>query len=80
MMSAESSPSDVIQEELVRGQLLQCYREGSSEGFRDHLLRGITDPIHPLSQSRKRRFHPVLVLQIIVGALCAAVFLYFSRR
>ena len=31
----------------MRGQLLQCYREGSSEGFRDHLLRGITDPIHP---------------------------------
>jgi hypothetical protein len=79
-MPAESRSSDVIQEELVRGQLLQCFRQGSSEGFREHLLRGITDPIHPLSQGRKRRFHPVLMLQIVIGALCAAVFLYFSQR
>ena len=79
-MHAESRSSEVIQEELVRGQLLQCYRQGSSEGFREHLLRGITDPIRPLSQGRKRRLHPVLVMQIVVAALCAAVFLYFSRR
>jgi hypothetical protein len=79
-MPAESRPSEVVQEGIVRGQLLECYRSGSSEGFREHLLRGVTDPIHPLSQSRKRRFHPVLVLQVIVVALCAAAFLYFSRR
>ena len=79
-MPTENRPSEVIQKELVRGELLECYRNGSSDGFREQLLRGITDPIHPLSQNRKRRFHPVLVLQMIIGALCLAVFLYLSRR
>jgi hypothetical protein len=79
-MAAASRPSEAIQKETVESQLVECYRQGSSAGFREQLLRGITDPIQPLSQSRKRRLHPVLVLEVIVAALCAAVFFYFSRR
>ena len=56
----------------MRGQLLQCYREGSSEGFRDHLLRGIK-----IQSTRSARAGSVVSIRF---SCCKLLSERFARR
>ncbi len=67
-----------VNSETVRSELLAVYNSRSGDGFLDSLLDSVGDPIRPVDQARRRRFHPQLVMLSIVTALVAAAFVYFT--
>lgn len=69
----------MLSREQVRAELLAAYRRRGSDGFAPMLLRGVSDPLQPLTEARRRRFHPLLITAALLLALCLAIALIFSR-
>ena len=74
---ATSTPEN-LDFQSVRSELLAIYRGRSGDGFLQSLLDMLSDPIRPVSPQKRRRFHPLLVMLIIVAAIVASAFVYFS--
>ena len=62
----------------VRSELLALYRGRSGGGLLQSLLDTVSDPIRPVSQQKRRRFHPVLVMLAVVLGIVASAFAYFT--
>lgn len=69
----------MVTQDQVRADLLAAYRRRKDDGFSPLLLRQIVDPVKPLSETKRRRFHPLLIVCAIVILLCAATTLILSR-
>ena len=74
---ASSSP-EKLDSQVVRAELLAIYRGRTGQGFLNSLLDTLSDPIRPVSQQKRRRFHPVLVMVTIVAAIVVSTFAYFT--
>ena len=74
---ATSAP-EKLDGQAVRSELLAIYRGRSGQGFLQSLLDTLSDPIRPISQQKRRRFHPVLVMMSIVAAIVTSAFVYFT--
>ncbi len=73
-----ASAPETLDGQAVRGELLAIYRGRAGNGFLQSLLDTLSDPIRPVSQQKRRRFHPVLVMVVIVAALVVSAFVYFT--
>ncbi len=71
--------ADTLDLPTVRKQLLAMYRARAGQDFLQSLLDGASDPIRPVDQAKRRRFHPLLVMLSVVAALVAVAFVYFTR-
>lgn len=69
---------ETIDRETVRKELLEMYRDRKEDGFLESALGTVTDPIRPIDQHQRRRFHPTIVLGLVVAAMVAAATVYFS--
>ena len=75
-MSAEVA--DTLDSQTVRSELLAMYHARAGHGFLQSLLEAASDPVRPVDQTKRRRFHPLLVMLSIVAAIVAAAFAYFT--
>jgi len=73
-----ASAPEKLDGRAVRSELLLIYRGRAEQDFLTSLLDTLSDPIRPVSPQKRRRFHPVLVMMAIVGAIVASAFVYFS--
>ncbi|HEX8801685.1 MAG TPA: hypothetical protein VF772_23885 [Terriglobales bacterium] len=73
-----NSSAENIQDTTIRTELLAIYRGRSGGGFLQSLLDTVSDPIRPVSQQKRRRFHPVLVMLAVVLGIVASAFAYFT--
>jgi len=73
-----SHSAENIDDTTIRTELLAIYRGRSGAGFLESLLDTVSDPIRPVSQQKRRRFHPVLVMLAVVLGIVAAAFVYFT--
>ena len=73
-----SHSAENIDDTTIRAELLAIYRGRSGAGFLESLLDTVSDPIRPVSQQKRRRFHPVLVMLAVVLGIVAAAFVYFT--
>lgn len=69
----------MITREQVRTELVAAYKRRKENGFAQHLLRGVTDPIKPWTETKRRRFHPLLITGIVLLVLCLGTALFLSR-
>jgi hypothetical protein len=69
----------MVTRELVRTELLAAYKRHKANDFAQRLLRGITDPIKPLTEAKRRRFHPLLITGTVLLVLCLGTMLFLSR-
>ncbi|HMF53719.1 MAG TPA: hypothetical protein VK593_05175 [Edaphobacter sp.] len=69
----------MVSRDQVQAELLAAYRSRSQDSFQALLLRGVTDPIQPRTEAKKRRFHPLLLTAAVLTVLCLGTVLYFSR-
>ena len=74
---ASTSP-EKLESQVVRAELLAIYRGRAGQGFLNSLLDTLSDPIRPISQQKRRRFHPVLVMVTIVAVIVVSTFAYFT--
>ena len=72
------SAPEKLDGQAVRSELLAIYRGRTGQGFLNSLLDTLSDPIRPISQQKRRRFHPVLVMVTIVAAIVVSAFAYFT--
>jgi len=70
--------ADTLDSETVRSELLAMYHARAGHGFLQSLLEAASDPIRPVDQAKRRRFHPLLVMLCFVEAIVAAAFVYFT--
>lgn len=63
----------MVSREQIRSELLAAYRNRRQDRFREFLLRGLTDPIDPLTETKRRRFHPVFITAALLTTLCLVV-------
>ena len=77
-MHVADRDSQALNTETVRSELLAIYHHRSEDGFLQSLLDSLGDPIRPVDQARRRRFHPQLVMLSVVAAFVAAAFVYFT--
>lgn len=68
----------MVTREQVRTELLAAYRRRKEDGFAHQLLRGMTDPIKPWTETKRRRFHPLLITGIVLLLLCLGTALFLS--
>ena len=73
-----ASAVEKLEGQAVRSELLAIYRGRTGCGFLQSLLDTLSDPIRPVSPQKRRRFHPVLVMVVIVAALVISAFVYFT--
>lgn len=59
----------MVSREQVRAVLESVYRRRKDDGFIEMLLRGVTDPIKPQTEEKRRRFHPLLVIGIVLAVV-----------
>ncbi len=69
----------MVSREQVRAALDSAYKRRKDDGFVRMLLRGVTDPIKPLTEKKRRRFHPLLLAGIILVAVSMTALLLLSR-
>ena len=72
--------ADTLDSETVRNELLAMYHARAGQGFLQSLLDAASDPIRPVDQGKRRRFHPLLVMLSVVAAIVAAAFVYFTLK
>ena len=72
--------ADTLDSETVRSELLAMYHARAGQGFLQSLLEAASDPIQPVNQAKRRRFHPLLVMLSVVAAIVAAAFVYFALK
>jgi len=70
--------ADTLDSETVRSELLAMYHARAAHGFLQSLLEVASDPVRPVDQAKRRRFHPLLVMLFVVAAIVAAAFVYFT--
>jgi hypothetical protein len=68
-----------VTREQFRTELLAAYKRRKENGFAQQLLRGVTDPIKPWTETKRLRFHPLLITGIVLAALCLGTVLFLSR-
>ena len=73
-----SHSAENLDDTTVRTELLEIYRGRSGGGFLKSLLDTVSDPIRPVSQQKRRRFHPVLVMLAVVLGIVTSAFAYFT--
>jgi len=69
----------MVSREQVRVELLAAYKRRKADGFAQMLLRGFSDPIQPLTETKRRRLHPLLITALVLLALCLGAALILSR-
>jgi hypothetical protein len=69
----------MVTRDQVRAELLAAYKRGKENGFAQRLLRGVTDPIRPWTETKRRRFHPLLITGIVLAVVCLGTVLFLSR-
>ena len=67
-----------LDSQTVRGELLAMYHARAGHGFLQSLLEAASDPVRPVDQAKRRRFHPLMVMLSVVAAIVAAAFVYFT--
>lgn len=71
--------ADTLDLPTVRKELLAMYHARAGQDFLQSLLDAASDPIRPVDQAKRRRFHPLLVMLSVVAALVAVAFVYFTH-
>jgi hypothetical protein len=69
----------MVTREQVRAELLAAYKRRKESDFAQLLLRGVTDAIKPWTETKRRRFHPLLITGIVLGLLSLGTMLFLSR-
>jgi hypothetical protein len=69
----------MVSREQVRTELQSAYKRRRDDTFVQLLLRGVVDPVKPLSETKRRRFHPLLIAGTVLVILCVAAALLVSR-
>lgn len=69
----------MLTRQQIRSELLAAYKRRRQDRFQDLLLRCVTDPVEPLTDNRKRRFHPLLVTAAILVVIVLITAAFFSR-
>jgi phosphotransferase system glucose/maltose/N-acetylglucosamine-specific IIC component len=72
--------ADTFDSETVRSELMAMYQARAGQGFLQSLLDAASDPVRPVDQAKRRRFHPLLVMLFVVAAIVAAAFVYFTLK
>ena len=72
--------ADTLDLQTVRKELLAMYHNRAGQDFLQSLLDRASDPIRPVDQAKRRRFHPLLVMLSVVAALVAMAFVYFALK
>ncbi len=72
--------ADTLDLQTVRKELLAMYHNRAGQDFLQSLMDRASDPIRPLDQAKRRRFHPLLVMLSVVAAIVAAAFVYFTLK
>jgi hypothetical protein len=65
--------------EQVRAALESAYKRRKEDGFMQLLLRGVTDPIKPQTEEKRRRFHPLLVVGVVLAVLSLVAIFFLLR-
>jgi hypothetical protein len=73
-----SHSAENLDDTTIRTELLAIYCGRSGGGFLESLLDTVSDPIRPVSQQKRRRFHPVLVMLAVVLGIVISAFAYFT--
>lgn len=66
------TPSDACE------MLSECYRKGSSDTFLNSMLYKARNPLEPIDDKGRRKFHPLLYSILIVFLLAVGTFVYFT--
>jgi F0F1-type ATP synthase membrane subunit a len=69
----------MLTRDQIRNDLLAAYKRRKEDSFVQMLLRGVSDPVKPLSETKRRRFHPLLITGIVFIAVCLVLALWLSR-
>jgi hypothetical protein len=69
----------MVSREQVRAAFESAYRRRKDDRFIEMLLRGATDPIRPQTEEKKRRFHPLLVIGIVLAIVSLAAIALLVR-
>jgi hypothetical protein len=69
----------MVSREQVRVELMAAYKRRKEDDFLELLLRGMSDPIKPLTEKKRRRFHPLLITVLVLLGLCLGISLILSR-
>ncbi len=69
----------MVSREQVRTELESVYKRRRDDTFAQLLLRGVADPVKPLSDIKRRRFHPLLITGAVLLLLCLGTALLLSR-
>jgi hypothetical protein len=69
----------MVTREQVRAELLAAYKRRTENGFAQRLLRAVTDPIKPWTETKRRRFHPLLITGSVLVVLCLGTVLFLSK-
>jgi len=77
MATGEAGTLDL---QTVRKELLAMYHARAGQDFLQSLLDRASDPIRPVDQAKRQRFHPLLVMLSVVAAIVAAAFVYFTLK
>jgi hypothetical protein len=59
-------------------KLAECYRKGSSDTFLNSLLYKARNPLEPIDENGKRKYHPLIYTLLIVIVAGVATFVYFT--
>jgi hypothetical protein len=63
----------------MRADLESAYKRRRDDHFTQLLLRGVVDPVKPLTETKRRRFHPLLLAGAVLMILCIGTALLLSR-
>jgi hypothetical protein len=69
----------MVTRDQVHAELLSAYKRRKEDDFSQFLLRGLTHPVKPWTETKRRRFHPLLITASIVAVLCLGTVIFLSR-
>lgn len=69
----------MVSREQVRTGLESAYKRRKDDGFMQLLLRGVTDPTKPQTEEKRRRFHPLFVVGVVLAVLSFVAIASFAR-
>jgi hypothetical protein len=69
----------MVSREQVRAALESAYTRRNDDGFLHLLLRRVTDPIKPQTEEKRRRFHPLLVVGVVLAVVSVVAIFVLLR-
>lgn len=69
----------MVSRDQVRAALESAYKRRKDDRFLEMLLRGTTDPIKPQTEEKRRRFHSLLVIGVVLAMVSITAIAFLVR-